>query len=216
MKELANGWVKYWEDRTKNSGDYYGKSGRNSNGLIEILGIKRKDVVLDIGCANGAHLTDITNKTGAKCFGIDISPIAVKLNKDKRLKLNVADMEKTGYPKNKFTKVFTLGVFEHTPRSLGVFKELNRIMKIGGLAYVSVPNKLSLFHITKNIKMRLGTWDLGYEKSFTIWELRKISEKAGFKLEKVWLAPHGQISNIFNLIDNLLNKLNSRYFGFFN
>ena len=62
-------------------------------------------------------------------------------------------------------------------------------------------------HITKNIKMLLGTWDLGYEKSFTKSEIKKILEKTGFELEKYWVEPHIQIANPFNLFDNILNKL---------
>ena len=215
MKELKNGWVKYWNDRVSEDNDYYGKEGSNADEIIEILNIKKKDKVLDIGCAVGAHLSDIKDKTGANCYGYDISETAIKLCKDKRIKLKVADMENSGYKKNTFDKVFTLGVFEHTPRSLNPFKELNRIMKVGGKAYVTVPNKTSMFHITKNIKMRLGTWNLGYEKSFTKPEIISLLNKTGFALEKFYIQPHGRNANIFNFIDNVLNKIDSQRFGFF-
>jgi SAM-dependent methyltransferase len=215
MKQLDNEWVKYWDDRVSSDGSYYGKGGSNANRMIDILGIKSNDIVFDIGCAVGAHLTDIKNKTQAACYGIDISPVAVKLNKDPRIFTKVADMEKTTFPDNSFTKVFSLGVFEHTPRSIEVYKELNRVMKIGGLAYITVPNKYSFFHITKNIKMFLGTWDLGYEKSFTKSETQDILKKTGFKLRRYWTEPHIQRANIFNLADNILNKINNVHFGFF-
>lgn len=215
MKNLENGWVEYWERRTYHEGDYYGKDGRNAGKIIKLLSISKKDTVLDIGCAIGAHLSDIRNKTGAKCYGIDISPIAISLNRDKKINLKVADMENTGYPNKYFTKVFSLGTFEHTPRSLVVFKELNRIMKLGGEAHISVPNKISFFHITKNIKMIMGTWDLGYEKSFSSKDIRRIAEKSGFKVEKLWIEPHSSPGNIFNKIDNLLNEINPNRFGFF-
>ena len=215
MKKLKNGWVNYWKERVKGKGEYYGKHGRNSDKIIALLKIKKSDKVFDIGCATGADLSDIRNKTGAKCYGIDISPIAVKLNKDKKIKLKVADMEKTTFPNKFFTKVFSFGVFEHTPRSYNVFRELNRIMKKEGIAYISFPNKYSFFHITKNIKMILGTWDLGYEKSFTKSEVKKILEKTGFRLKAYWVEPHIKPGNIFNHLDNLLNKLNNKHFGFF-
>ncbi|NCN98883.1 hypothetical protein COU62_03930 [Candidatus Pacearchaeota archaeon CG10_big_fil_rev_8_21_14_0_10_35_219] len=215
MKELKNEWKKYWDDRVKSDGYFYGKYGGNADFIIKALNIQKKDIVFDIGCAVGAHLIDITNKTGAECFGIDISPVAVKLNKDKRIKLSVADMESTTYPDDYFTKVFSLGVFEHTPRSYSVFKELNRIMKKGGLAFITVPNKYSFFHITKNIKMRLGTWDLGYEKSFTKSEIISILNKAGFKLKAYWTMPHKDPANIFNHMDNFFHKFSRQHFGFF-
>src|SRR3989344_622090 len=213
--ELKNGWKDYWRDRVEKNEYYYGKYGGNADKIIKILGIQEKDRVLDIGCAIGAHLTDIKNKTEAECHGIDISPIPIKLCKDKRLKLKVADMENMGYEKEKFTKVFALGTCEHSPRSFNVFKELNRVMNKKVKAYITIPNKYSFFHITKNIKMLLGTWDLGYEKSFTKSEIKKILEKTGFELEKYWVEPHIQIANPFNLFDNILNKLNKKHFGFF-
>jgi SAM-dependent methyltransferase len=215
MTSLENGWIKYWEERVSSDENYYGRGGRNSSKIISVLSIKKGDNVLDIGCANGAHLSDIRKKKGAICYGIDISPIAIKLNKDKKIKLKVADMEKTGYKSGIFDKVFSLGTFEHTPRTLRVFNELNRIMKIGGEAYISVPNKISLFHITKNVKMILGTWDLGYEKSFSPNEIRKIAHHTGFEVDSLWIEPHISPSNIFNKIDNLLNGLNNKRFGFF-
>ncbi|VVB80284.1 Ubiquinone biosynthesis O-methyltransferase [uncultured archaeon] len=211
---LQNGWPKYWE-RAEQGGNYYGKHGANSDLEINILNITKKDILLDIGCANGAILTDIRKKTGAIGYGIDISPIPLKLNKDKKLKLKVADMEKTGYPGNTFTKVISRGVFEHTPRTEKVFLELNRIMKRGGLAFITVPNKISFFHLTKNFKMIIRTWDLGYERSFSKKEIDVVLKKTGFKLERYYIIPHSQVSNIFNWGDNQLNKINKNYFGFF-
>jgi len=215
FKQLENGWEKYWEERVNQDAEYYGKHGSDADKIIKILKINKKDKVLDIGCAVGAHLSDIKDKTKADCYGMDISPVAVSLCRDKRLKLKVADMAKTGYPKNFFTKVFTLGVFEHTPNSIKPFMELNRIMKLNGLAYITVPNKFAFNHITKNIKMLIGKWDLGYEKSFTKSEIINLLNKSGFKLEKYWVEPHLRVANIFNWADNFLNRINSQYFGFF-
>lgn len=212
---LENGWVKYWEDRTSTNRDYYGKEGSNADFIISALKINKNDSVFDIGCAVGAHLTDIKNKTGARCYGIDISPIAVKMNKDKRVETRVADMENTTFPDKSFTKVFSLGVFEHTPRSLRVFRELNRIMKVGGTAFITVPNKYSFFHITKNVKMVLGTWDLGYEKSFTKSEIKSLLRRSGFRLKDYWVMPHKNPANPFNLADNVLNRINDQHLGFF-
>lgn len=215
MKQIKNEWEKYWKDRVTAGSEYYGKEGSNADKIIKILDIKKKDKIFDIGCATGAHLTDIVNKTGAKCYGIEISPVAVKLNKDKRVHIKVADMEKTTFPDKSFDKIFSLGVFEHTSRSESVFRELNRVMKKEGLALITVPNKYSFFHITKNIKMLLGTWDLGYERSFTKSEVEFILKKTGFSLESYWVEPHLKPVNIFNHLDNILNKINNKHFGFF-
>jgi|SRR3989344_1123477 len=215
MKTLDNGWVRYWEERTEKDDDYYGKKGSNADDIIKFLQIKGKDNVLDIGCANGSHLTDIERKTNAKCYGIDISPIAIKLNKNKKIKLKLGDMEDTKYESGFFDKVFSLGVMEHTPRTEKTFKELNRIMKTKGLSYITVPNLYSFNHIIKNIKMFFGKWELGYERSFSKGQAKRLLKKTGFKLEEFWIEPHRKTAHIFNWADNSLNKVNNRFFGFF-
>lgn len=215
METLKNGWVQYWKQRVEDNADYYGKHGSNANKIIKTLKINKNDRVFDIGCANGSYLTDIHKKTNAKCSGIDISPVAIGLNKDKNIRIWVADMEKTGAKSGYYNKIFSLGTMEHNPNSHNVFVELWRIMKKGGLAYITIPNKISLFHITKNIKMRIGLWDLGYEKSFTYWGLKEELEPLGLKIEQYWIEPHLQIANVFNFTDNVLNKLNHKLFGFF-
>lgn len=213
---LKNEWKRYWQERVSSEGEYYGKSGGNADKIIRILKIGKKDRVLDIGCAVGAHLSDIRKKTGAKCYGIDISSVAIGLNKDKKIKLKIADMEKTGYARNYFDKAFSLGTFEHTPRSLKVFRELNRVVKGGGIAYISVPNKCSFFHIIKNIRMLLGIWDLGYEKSFRYAEIKDLLKKTGFELKAFWIEPPTKIGkNPFNLLDKILNRVNNKKFGYF-
>jgi len=215
MQQLENKWKAYWEERTRGNQYYYGKHGANADFFLSKMSISKKDSVLDIGCANGALLTDIQNKTHAQCYGIDISPIAIKLNKNKKIHLKVGDMEKIPFSDAFFTKLISLGTIEHSPNSEKILKEFNRVLKVGGKAYVTVPNKISFFHLTKNIKMVLGKWDLGYEKSFSIYNIRKLAKQTGFELESYWVEPHINPANLFNRIDNVLNKINSHYFGFF-
>lgn len=216
IRKMDNGWKRYWQERISSGGEYYGKTGGNADKIIRILKIGKKDKVLDIGCAVGAYLSDIRKKTGAKCYGIDISSIAIKLNKDKNLSLNVGDMEEIPFKDRMFDKVLSLGTFEHTPRSLKVFKELNRVMKIGGIAHISIPNKFSFFHITKSIKMLFNIWELGYEKSFTYEEINQLVKKSGFELKAFWVEPPTKIGkNPFNLLDKILNKVNNKKFGYF-
>ena len=215
MNRLKNEWKRYWDTRVKNNQPYFGMNKRNSDKIIQILAIDKKDRVLDIGCATGGHLSDIRNKTEAKCYGIDISPVPIKLNKDKKIKLKVASMLNMPYKPDVFTKIFALGTVEHSPETEEIFREINRVASIGGKIFITVPNKASFFHLTKNLKIFLGRWDLGYEKSFTKGEILRALNKTGFKLDKFWVEPHQSVANIFNFLDNFLNKVNNKRFGFF-
>ncbi len=187
----------------------------NSDWIIRELQIVKKDSVLDIGCGTGAHLDDIQRKIGCKCIGVDIRDDLFKLNKNKKLVLKFSDMRHLKIPDSSMTKVFSLGVFEHVPETEKVFDEVKRVLKRDGKVLFSVPNKISMFHITKKIKQALGLWKLGYEASFTIKRLKRMLEKKGFYIEKAYIVPHGRVSNPFNLVDNLMNKVNNKKFGFF-
>lgn len=187
----------------------------NADWIIDGLKIGKKDVVLDIGCGIGAHLEDINKKTKAVGYGVDIREDLFKINTNKRLVLKYADMRELKFQDSYFTKVFSLGAFEHVPETDRVFGEASRVLKKNGMILFTVPNKLSFFHITKRAKQLLGMWKIGYEKSFTINELSKIIGKHNLIIKKAYIVPHIKIHNIFNYLDNKLNRINNERFGFF-
>jgi len=187
----------------------------NADWIIKELNIKKKDKVLDIGCGNGAHLRDISRKTGAKCFGADIRKDIFKLNKDKNIILRYSDMRAIKFPSSSFDKIFSLGAFEHVPQTDRVFSEVSRILKKDGKVLFTVPNECSFFHLIKKLKQLLGIWKLGYEESFTISELNSLLKKHNLRIEKAYIVGHPKVFNIFNWMDNQLNKINNRRFGFF-
>jgi len=214
---MENKWKEYWKTRIKGNQNYYGKYGSNADFLISGLKLKAGDKILDIGCGTGAFLSDIRKKIkNIKCYGIDISKDAISLNKDKNISLLQADMENLPYKNNSFSAIFSLGTVEHSPNTEKILKEVYRVLKPGGRVLITVPNKISFFHITKNIKMLFGKWDLGYEKSFSPRHFRKLLENAGFiQISETKVIPHPKVNNIFNMFDNLLNKIDSKLFGFF-
>lgn len=215
MKQ-ENRWKGYWKERISQDKDYFGKESENADEIISLLDIKERDFILDIGCGNGSYLSDIKNKIkNSSCFGIEISKDAINLCKDKRIKLVLGDMEDIPFEDEKFDKVFSLGVIEHTNNTQKVIKEIARVTKPDGIILITIPNKFSFFHITKNYKMLIGTWDIGIEKSFTIHQLSKLLKKEGLTLTYAEIRPHFQIANIFNYLDNKMNKINNKLFGFF-
>ncbi|MBI5391375.1 methyltransferase domain-containing protein [Candidatus Woesearchaeota archaeon] len=213
---MKNSWVKYWEERTEGDEDYFGKHGDNADQIIHLLDIQPGDKVLDIGCGMGTFLTDIQKKVkNVECYGIDISPIPIRMNRNKKIKLQVGNMEALPFKDSAFTKVFSLGVVEHTPRTEKVLKEIARVTKSNGKIFLTVPNLVSMFHLTKRVKMVLGTWKIGYERSFAPIEFKMRLKKTGFRRYNYFIIPHRIIHNIFNWTDNKLNKISNRHFGFF-
>ncbi len=187
----------------------------NADEIIQALEIKKTDKVLDIGCGPGSFLQDIYNKTKAKCYGVDIRTDLFKQNNNKNIKLKYSDMEHLQFPDKFFDKVFSIGVLEHSPNTDRVFGEASRVLKNKGKLHFFVPNKISFFHLTKKLKQFLGKWFLGYEASFTIKKLDKILARNHLDIESSGIVSHSRVSNPLNYLDNLLNKINPKIFGFF-
>ena len=199
----------------KNDLDYGWETCVNADWIIRDLEISGKDRVLDVGCAAGAHLSDIEKKTGASCVGVDIRTDLFAWNTNDRITLKYSDMRALDIADRSITRLFSLGVFEHVPETERVLFEVERVLTDDGRVLFSVPNKISLFHLTKKIKQAVGFWKLGYEKGFTVRRLKAMLARRGLRLIKARIILHSPVKNLLNRIDNLLNGLDPGVFGFF-
>ena len=101
---------------------------------------KRKNVrILDLGCGPGRHILFLA-KEGLSAFGIEGSPEAVKLCKEKLreealcAKVRVGDFVRLPYPAGYFDAVIDCASIQHN-RSAGIKKilrEVRRTLKTGG------------------------------------------------------------------------------------
>ena len=100
-----------------------------------------KGEFLDVGFGNG-ELEQKLQGTSLKLQGIDISPYAAKkASGNLNGKFLLGDILHLPFPNNKFDIVVSLEVLEHIPpfRTFRALKELWRVLKVEGLAIVSVP-----------------------------------------------------------------------------
>lgn len=199
--------------------------------IIRILNITKNDCVLQIGCGTGDHIPGILKELpGIMSLGIDFSRTAI----ERRTTNNIlrADIRFLPFKNFTFTKVFGFGVIEHVPETKLVVSEIARISKTGAKIYLTVPNKISFFHLYKIFLMTLDRlrlrrkkfWNLGCEKSFTLGESVNLIRKGGFKILKYNISPSGS-ANLYNpfinrsvfihTLDYVLNKIQKNMFGFF-
>jgi 2-polyprenyl-3-methyl-5-hydroxy-6-metoxy-1,4-benzoquinol methylase len=109
--------------------------------------IKKKDIVLDIGCNNGQHTIRIA-KHCHKIYGIDkdkrgivLAESEIARNKLKNIIILNHDIEKTlPFKAKMFDKVILLDVLEHIHKRKQLLKEIKRILMKNGLLLLSVPN----------------------------------------------------------------------------
>jgi SAM-dependent methyltransferase len=113
---------------------------------LEIMGIDREDVVLEVGCGGGALLSKIT-MTGSVAVGLDISETQIKHTKThlQDALLIVGVSERLPLKDNVFTKCFAVEIIEHVQNPGQIMKEIRRVLKDNGELIIVVPNDKNWF-----------------------------------------------------------------------
>jgi ubiquinone/menaquinone biosynthesis C-methylase UbiE len=95
-------------------------------------------VILDAGCGSGYNLKLIQKAWQPKeLHAFDYMPEQIELAKKRRLPANifVGDITAIDLPSDKFDMVFVIGVFHHVPEWRKALKEVNRVLKPGGVLF---------------------------------------------------------------------------------
>ncbi len=95
--------------------------------------------ILDYGCGSG-YLVGQLQKTGYRAYGEDISQEAIEFGQKQGIgNLSVSRGSEINFAGNSFKTVLALDVIEHIKDDQFVFKEIERVLKPGGIAIITVP-----------------------------------------------------------------------------
>jgi SAM-dependent methyltransferase len=77
--------------------------------------------------------------------------------------------------------VFHQGLLEHfrVSKAEALLKENIRILKKGGILLVDVPQRFHLYTVVKHLLIAFDTWFAGWERSFSVGELRDVLRNLG-------------------------------------
>lgn len=172
--------------------------------LIKLINPYPKERIIDLGCGSGPFIYYCA-KLGADCVGVDYSPSRVQIVQDffskqnfqGKAKIDLADVEDLPYPDGSFDKAVAADVIEHlTYKSKRrVLREALRILKAGGLFYLSTPNLtyLKLTTLFKRLKAILTLKNPYKEKiPFTLGASEGIPQHIGLV----------DLKEIFNLLED--------------
>jgi ubiquinone/menaquinone biosynthesis C-methylase UbiE len=105
--------------------------------LIDIIGIKPGESVLDIGCGNGSMLEYVCGKTGANGHGFDVSAAAIaqaeeRARRDGGLSFERADINEKQYTEGSFDVVLAVDTAYFTDDLNKTAADIHRWLKPGG------------------------------------------------------------------------------------
>ncbi len=112
--------------------------------MIKAVGKIKNKTLLDIGCGAGVHIKNYLN-AGAKCFGIDLSKIMIGLAKQNcpNADFGISSMTKLPFKNCSFNIVTASLSISYIENIQLIFKEVNRVLKKGGLFYYSTDSPIA-------------------------------------------------------------------------
>jgi len=112
--------------------------------VLELIPNELGDI-LDVGCGPGV-MAEAVLERGGTFIGVDLSPEMVNeataLYGDRpKCKFQVGDVEKIEVPSSSFDLVIAMAVLEYLSSPDRMFKEIERVLRPGGLALITVPKR---------------------------------------------------------------------------
>jgi 2-polyprenyl-3-methyl-5-hydroxy-6-metoxy-1,4-benzoquinol methylase len=175
---------------------------------LKLLGMcarnHKKGLVLDIGCGTGI-ISKKMNAEGLQPIGLDISEFALIKYHKRNLKGIIADLESCiPFDDGLFDKIWISEVIEHVRNYENLISEIYRVLKPGGILYLTTPN--SQFYVYRFFYLIGKTADqLQHQQHVNFFNygviVNKIKEKK-FNIERIF----GQ--NIYGVIPaRVVNKI---------
>lgn len=164
--------------------------------------VKKDGVFLEAGCGMGHWCFYASEKYKIKSVGVDVAQKTIARLNDYRAGDSLTsfltdDLNDSKLQNNYFDMFVSLGVIEHFKDHRPMMKNLNRILRPGGVGIITTPNVYSLHTLTRPILRFWGKWDIGYEKSFSPNKLKQMSREAGFKVLERGVLPSGELFGCF-------------------
>lgn len=122
--------------------------------------------VLDVGCGPGIWTRELARR-GYRTSAVDLTENAVALARNSlsmfglTAEVQIGDAENLPFPNETFDGVVSHGVIHHTPNTERCIAEMERVLKPGGVAVVSVYYKNRILRsrtLTRLAALALGGW----------------------------------------------------------
>jgi SAM-dependent methyltransferase len=136
--------------------------------------------VCDVGCGPGTLLAE-AKKRGFSVFGVEPNRRSHKVLEQKGIPYTGDFFPLKNPPQQKFDCLFTLNTLEHLHDPVMMVGEMKKLLKNGGILYVSVPNADAL--VSRIMHEKAGVFGgHSHIQFFDARTLSRLLEKAGFEV----------------------------------
>lgn len=188
---------------------WWGEHVHRYNEVLPLMG--KNDTVLDLACGTGFGSDILAQHTTGEVIGGDIAAEAVeecsRTWKRPNLKFAVLDGTALPYPDMHFDKVISFETIEHTTAYREMLREFHRVLKPGGIAFISTPN----FPINSPSGKVTNPY---HTQEFTYDELKNVLEDVfgnlDMKGQKYSRYDSGKVPKIGKLVDWFFNIIGIR------
>jgi ubiquinone/menaquinone biosynthesis C-methylase UbiE len=167
-------------------------SARLINTCVRLMGLKPGARVADLGCGSGVF-SDLLQRAGYDCVGIDISPKLIALGKRNYPKVEFVegDVERLPFPAGDFDGVLLSGLVHHFPDPSKCAAEVFRVLRPGGRFVAFDPNRMNPFMYLYRDRSSPFYSSVGVtenERPVLASETAEVFRKAGFTVGTDYLS----------------------------
>lgn len=177
-------WETFWDEK-QDMEEVYSNAGRVLRHLSKLTSLKGK-TVLEIGAGTGRDSFPLVEQ-GATVYQLDYAENSLRILKrladESKLSVNIVGGDTFCLPfrDGTFDIIFHQGLLEHfgKPVAEKLLRENIRALKEGGLLLVDVPQRWHSYTVVKHTLIAMGKWFAGWERSFSVGELRTLLKGLG-------------------------------------
>ena len=144
---------------------------------------KKTKKLLDVGCGIGYFL-EVAIKRGWQVYGSEYTDDAIEICRKKGILMHKGVLNPENYEEESFDIITSFEVIEHINNPIDELTNFNKILRKGGLVYVTTPNFNSLlrYRLKSDYNVICYPEHLSY---YTPKTLKKLFTRIGFKTNKI-------------------------------
>ncbi|HTP80724.1 MAG TPA: class I SAM-dependent methyltransferase [Bacteroidota bacterium] len=177
-------WETFWERKQKTE-EVYSNADRVARNLRAVTALQGK-TILEIGAGTGRDSFPLAEQ-GARVCQLDYAEnsllILKRLSEENGIPVWIVggDTFLLPFRDSTFDVVFHQGLLEHFKKPVAerLLRENIRVLKPGGLLLVDVPQRYHSYTVVKHLLIALNRWFAGWERSFSVRELRHVMKNLG-------------------------------------